>query len=84
GSTVCAICLGIHQAVSRCRLPQLWNGSPARCHRDERNRLTNRNGINICLDFQRSGGCCGRAGPNHTHECSGCGVPDHGAAGCPL
>jgi hypothetical protein len=84
GSTVCAICLGIHPQVVKCRSTSLWNGSPARCYRDERNKLTNPNGTNICLGFQLSGGCKGRAGPKHFHECSGCGATDHGASRCPI
>ncbi|KAJ7753476.1 hypothetical protein B0H16DRAFT_1231035, partial [Mycena metata] len=79
---VCAICLGLHDQVSKCRSPTLWNGGVARCHRDERGRLTNTDGVNICLNFQRSDGCSGRAGPRHIHECSGCGAPNHGAATC--
>ncbi|KAK6996090.1 hypothetical protein R3P38DRAFT_2543013, partial [Favolaschia claudopus] len=79
----CAICLGTHPFVSRCRSNVLWNGSAARCHRDLRGKLTNRDGVNICLDFQRSNSCKGRTGPKHIHECSGCGAPDHGASGCP-
>ncbi|KAJ7719098.1 hypothetical protein DFH07DRAFT_688046, partial [Mycena maculata] len=82
GPTVCAICLGIHTFVSKCRSQTLWNGSPARCFRGDGGKLTNINGVNICLDFQRGSGCKGRAGPRHIHECSGCGAPNHGAAGC--
>ncbi|KAJ6566534.1 hypothetical protein B0H19DRAFT_844718, partial [Mycena capillaripes] len=66
----CAVCLGIHEFVSRCRSTTLWNGSRARCYRDERGKLTNRDGVNICLDFQKVNGCRGRTGPKHIHECS--------------
>ncbi|KAJ7740112.1 hypothetical protein B0H16DRAFT_1324531, partial [Mycena metata] len=83
GSTVCALCLGIHAFVSKCRSKTLWNGAAARCSRDDRGRLVNREGVNICLDFQRTDGCKGRAGPKHIHECSGCGAPNHGASSCP-
>ncbi|KAJ7502062.1 hypothetical protein B0H11DRAFT_1713106, partial [Mycena galericulata] len=84
GPSVCAICLGIRDVVSKCRSKVLWNGSPARCHRDERGRLTsNRDGSSLCSQFQRPAGCPGRAGPNHFHECSGCGSPNHGASNCP-
>ncbi|KAJ7847775.1 hypothetical protein B0H13DRAFT_1451643, partial [Mycena leptocephala] len=82
GPTVCAICLGTHALVSKCRSTTLWNGSAARRFRDNRGKLTNPNGVNICLDFQRASGCRGRPGPKHFHECSGCGARDHGAASC--
>ncbi|KAJ7730227.1 hypothetical protein DFH07DRAFT_945431 [Mycena maculata] len=49
GPTVCAICLGIHTLVSKCRSQMLWNGSPARCFRGDGGKLTNINGVNICL-----------------------------------
>ncbi|KAJ7219525.1 hypothetical protein GGX14DRAFT_321364, partial [Mycena pura] len=70
GSTVCAVCLGIHEFVSKCRSKTLWNGSAARSSRDANGRLVNADGINICLDFQRASGCKGRPGAKHIHECS--------------
>ncbi|KAJ7160561.1 hypothetical protein C8R43DRAFT_831659, partial [Mycena crocata] len=83
GSIVCAICLGSHANVSACRSATLWNGSPARCHRDHRGKLANAHGTNICLDFNLSKGCRGsRSGPKHVHECSGCGATNHGASSC--
>ncbi|KAJ6472276.1 hypothetical protein DFH09DRAFT_808019, partial [Mycena vulgaris] len=85
GPIVCAICIGSHPNVAGCRSSTLWNGSPARCHRDNRGRLTNSQGTSICLDFQLPKGCSGsRSGPQHNHECSGCGAASHGASNCPL
>ncbi|KAK7000370.1 hypothetical protein R3P38DRAFT_2561857 [Favolaschia claudopus] len=84
GSGVCAICLGSHENLSKCRSKTLWNRSPARCYRDQSGKLSNPQGINICLEFQRAKGCQGsRYGPRHIHECSGCGSPHHGASSCP-
>ncbi|KAJ7079875.1 hypothetical protein C8R43DRAFT_865417, partial [Mycena crocata] len=81
-SIVCVICLGTHPDVARCRSTSQWNGSPARCSRDQSGRLINNRGINICLNFQLARGCQGRTGQKHIHECSGCGNRDHGASSC--
>ncbi|KAJ7369215.1 hypothetical protein DFH08DRAFT_618040, partial [Mycena albidolilacea] len=66
----CATCLGTHESFSKCRSRTLWNGAAARCYRDEHGKLTNPNGVNICLDFQRDRGCRGQPRPRHFHECS--------------
>ncbi|KAJ7760239.1 hypothetical protein DFH07DRAFT_740798, partial [Mycena maculata] len=85
GTFVCAICLGSHPNVTGCRSPTLWNGSPARCHRDGKGRILNPQGGEICIDFQLLRGCKGgfRNGQKHLHECSGCGLSSHGASNCP-
>lgn len=84
GPIVCAICLGRREhIVSKCTAPVLWNGAPSRCRRSSRGQILNPLGFEICLDWQRSKGCSSRKHPEK-HECSGCGLADHGASTCPI
>lgn len=79
----CTLCLGRHRHdISACTATTLWDGSPARCRRNEKGRLVNPNGFVICNDWQRPNGCS-ETTHDSRHECSGCGKPDHGAQRCP-
>lgn len=80
---ICAICLGIEaHNVAKCAACKLWDGSKARCCRNEEGRIINPLGQILCIDWQRSRGCTSRD-HDQRHECSGCGKQDHGAQQCP-
>ena len=81
--SVCPQCLGrFPHPINRCRSKELWDGSPARCHRNSNSCLINPKGSTMCFEWQRPFSC-------HTthaftlHECSGCGNADHRAQDCP-
>ncbi|KAI0054459.1 hypothetical protein BV25DRAFT_1769605, partial [Artomyces pyxidatus] len=68
-----------------CNRPTLWDGkTPSRCKRSgTNNRILDRDGLEICLDWQRASGCVSRKHAER-HRCSGCGSTNHGAARCHL
>ena len=77
------ICLGRHpHDVYNCSSKTLWDGTPARCQKNENGRLTNPTGSVLCTDWQRPNGCTSTAHDSR-HECSGCGKQTHGAQKCP-
>jgi hypothetical protein len=79
----CAICLGNGpHNVTKCSLDNFWDGTKARCRRNEDGRIINPSGQTLCIDWQRPKGCTARD-HDHRHECSGCGRQDHGAQHCP-
>ncbi|KAI0343907.1 hypothetical protein BDW22DRAFT_1327631, partial [Trametopsis cervina] len=79
----CALCLSPHLDVRSCHETTIWSGAPARSRRNSDGRLVNKNGLILCIDFQRQGRCAG-TGDYHLHECSGCGATSHGAKDCHL
>src|ERR1700733_14309954 len=80
---ICAICLRIYfHNVARCSLSKFWDGSKARCWRNEDGQIINPLSQILCIDWQRSKGCSARDHNQH-HECSGCRKQDHGAQQCP-
>ena len=82
--SICAICLGRHpHDVAKCSSSTLWNGGTARCSRNDRGRIVNPHGVEVCTEFQREQGCTSRSS-RHVHECSGCGKSTHGADTCSL
>jgi hypothetical protein len=80
GPAICAVCLGIFKHdVSKCSSDSFWDGSKARCRRNDKGRIINPAGLVLCVDWQRPNGC---SASGHNHECSGCGKQDHGAQKC--
>ena len=80
GPAICAVCLGIFKHdVSKCSSDTFWDGTKARCRRNDKGRIINPAGLILCVDWQRPNGC---SASGHNHECSGCGKQDHGAQKC--
>ncbi|OAX36337.1 hypothetical protein K503DRAFT_653968, partial [Rhizopogon vinicolor AM-OR11-026] len=83
GRSACAICLGrFAHKIAECNLPKLWDGSPTHSRRTQEGRLVNPQGLTLCTNWQRPGGCSSGS-HDFLHECSGCGLKDHGAQSCP-
>ena len=83
GQPVCALCLATDSHDTRkCRSEILWDGSKARCRKNEEGRLITPAGTTLCSDWNNRRGCTAST-HEHRHECSGCGNKDHGAQRCP-
>lgn len=83
GPTVCALCLGREACdMLKCQSSTLWDGSKARCRKNEQGRLVSPTGLVLCFDWNIRRGCTAQ-GHDDRHECSGCGNKDHGAQKCP-
>jgi hypothetical protein len=83
GQPVCAICLATDPHDSRkCRSETLWDGSKARCRKNDEGRLVTPAGTTLCSDWNSRRGCSSST-HEQRHECSGCGNKDHGAQRCP-
>ncbi|KAF6763338.1 hypothetical protein DFP72DRAFT_801537, partial [Ephemerocybe angulata] len=81
--SACTLCLGrFPHNVYTCTSKTLWDGSPARCRKNEKNRLQDPTGKILCSNWQTENGCSDST-HDDKHECSGCGKKDHGAQGCP-
>ncbi|KAF8148912.1 hypothetical protein B0H34DRAFT_618887, partial [Crassisporium funariophilum] len=80
---VCALCLGREaHDVFKCQSDTSWDGTKARCHKNDQGRLVTPMGTVLCFDWNTRRGCTGQ-GHDDRHECSGCGNKDHGAQNCP-
>ncbi|TEB21850.1 hypothetical protein FA13DRAFT_1614423, partial [Coprinellus micaceus] len=78
----CTLCLGRHpHDIYKCAAAILWDGSPAHCRRNSKNRLQDDSGQELCSNWQTSHGCDDKT-HDSKHSCSGCGRKDHGAQGC--
>ncbi|OCH89662.1 hypothetical protein OBBRIDRAFT_713445, partial [Obba rivulosa] len=67
----CAICLSVRvHDFQMCNAITLWSGEPARCSRDAKFRIVNKNGDALCTDWQQKRGCTQTANRKHRHECS--------------
>ena len=83
GPPVCAVCLGRNICeISKCRSENCWDGSKARCRKNDQGRLITPTGNILCHDWNTRRGCSSTA-HSQRHECSGCGQKDHGAQNCP-
>lgn len=83
GPPVCAVCLGRNICeVNKCRAENFWDGSKARCQKNDQGRLITPVGTVLCHDWNTRRGCSSPGHP-YRHECSGCGKKDHGAQNCP-
>lgn len=83
GQPVCALCLAIDPHDSRkCRSENLWDGSKARCRKNDEGRLITPAGTTLCSDWNSRRGCT-TSTHEQRHECSGCGNKEHGAQRCP-
>ena len=83
GLPVCALCLATDPHDTRkCRVEVFWDGSKARCRKNDEGRLLNPAGITLCSDWNSRRGCTAST-HEQRHECSGCGNKDHGAQRCP-
>jgi hypothetical protein len=83
GLPVCALCLATDPHDTRkCRVEILWDGSKARCRKNEEGRLVSPTGTTLCSDWNNRRGCT-NSSHEQRHECSGCGNKDHGAQRCP-
>lgn len=81
--SACTICLGRHpHDVYNCSATNLWDGTPARCQKNDKGRLINPTGNIICSDWQKPNSCAATTHDSR-HECSGCGKQTHGAQRCP-
>ncbi|KAF9044097.1 hypothetical protein BJ165DRAFT_1347402, partial [Panaeolus papilionaceus] len=80
----CSTCLGRHKHNTfYCKSDKLWNNKDkAYCTKGEKGQLINPKGVVLCSDWQTERGCQSTS-HDEKHECSGCGVPSHGAQGCP-
>jgi len=80
---VCALCLGreVHD-VFKCQSNTCWDGTKARCCKNDQGRLVTPTGNILCYDWNTRRGCTAN-GHDDCHECSGCGNKDHGAQYCP-
>ncbi|TEB22826.1 hypothetical protein FA13DRAFT_1574083, partial [Coprinellus micaceus] len=67
--------------IYKCAAATLWDGSPAHCRRNSKNRLQDDSGQELCSNWQTSHGCDDKT-HDSKHSCSGCGRKDHGAQGC--
>jgi len=77
--STCAICLGCHpHNMSGCSSTTLWDGSPAHCKQVDGARIVNPSGLSLCVKWQLQIQCASLF-HGDGHECSGCGVKDHGA-----
>ncbi|KAJ7124800.1 hypothetical protein C8R43DRAFT_851736, partial [Mycena crocata] len=65
---VCANCLGRHERRA-CIGGSTWDGGRTRCTRNDRGRLINPSGAELCSDFQQPEGCSSR-GHDEKHECA--------------
>jgi hypothetical protein len=83
GLPACALCLATDPHDTRkCRSETLWDGSKARCRKNDEGRLISPAGTQLCSDWNNRRGCSSNS-HEQRHECSGCGNKDHGAQGCP-
>jgi hypothetical protein len=82
GQPVCALCLATDtHDTRRCRSETLWDGTKARCKKNDEGRLVTATGNTLCSDWNNRRGCS--SGTHDVrHECSGCGSKDHGAQKC--
>ena len=81
--SACTTCLGRHpHDVYNCSSKTLWDGTPARCQKNENGRLTNPAGSVLCTDWQQPNGCTSTTHDSR-YECSGCGKQTYGAQKCP-
>ncbi|THH28602.1 hypothetical protein EUX98_g5575 [Antrodiella citrinella] len=82
-TAACAICLSReYHVLSKCDSPTIFDGSAAYASRNDQGRIVDKNGIELCMEWQRPNGCPSRS-RSHRHDCSGCGRSDHGANNCP-
>src|SRR6202522_1546292 len=82
GPPVCAVCLGRNICeIGKCRSENFWDGSKARCRKNEQGRLITPTGTILCHDWNTRRGCPSTV-HGQRHECSGCGKRDHGAQNC--
>ena len=73
GQPVCALCLATEtHDTRRCHSKTLWDGSKARCRKNEDGRLITPTGNTLCSDWNNRRGCSSSA-HDVRHECSGCG-----------
>ena len=83
GHAVCTLCLAIDPHDTRkCRSEVLWDGSKARCRKNDEGRLITPVGMTLCSDWNNRRGCTSNT-HEHCHKCSGCGNKDHRAQRCP-
>ncbi|KAF8164713.1 hypothetical protein B0H34DRAFT_643944, partial [Crassisporium funariophilum] len=68
--SVCALCLGQDpHNVFKCQSEVLWDGSKARCRRNDQGRLVSPTGCTLCSDWNTRRGCT-MSGHEQCHECS--------------
>lgn len=80
---LCVVCLrDPHENIAECRRDILGDGEPPCSYRNGCGQLVDKNGMAVCVDFQRPEGCVGGC-RGARHRCSGCGKSQHGAADCP-
>lgn len=83
-SSVCTVCLSRHfHDMRNCCALQTWNGLAARCSRNNKGRLENPDGVELCIDWQWEGTCQSVNEYHYRYECTGCGSTEHGARNCP-
>ena len=81
--TVCALCLGQETCdILKCQSSTFWDGSKARCQKNNQGWLISLTGLILCFDWNIRQGCKAQ-GHNNQHKCSGCGNKDHRAQKCP-
>ncbi|KAF8800487.1 hypothetical protein BYT27DRAFT_7200087 [Phlegmacium glaucopus] len=83
GQAVCALCLATDPHDTRkCHSETFWDGSKARCRKNDEGRLITPTGTTLCHDWNSRRGCTSNS-HEQRQECSGCGNKDHGAQRCP-
>jgi hypothetical protein len=81
--SACALCLGRDACdILKCQSGTFWDGSKARCRKNDQGRLVSPTGNILCFNWNTRRGCVAQ-GHDDRHECSGCGNKDHGAQECP-
>ena len=81
--TVCALCLGWEACdLLKCKSSTFWDGSKARCQKNDQGQLVSSSGLVLCFDWNIQRGCTAQ-GHKDRHECSGCENKDHGTQKCP-
>ena len=69
---VCALCLGQEACdLLKCQSNTLWDGSKARCRKNDQGWLVSPTGLVLCFDWNIWQGCTAQ-GHKDQHECSGC------------
>src|ERR1700678_275393 len=83
GHAACVLCLATDPHDTRkCRSKTLWDGSKARCRKNDEGRLISPAGTTLCSNWNNRRGCSSTM-HEQRHKCSGCGNKDHGAQKCP-
>ena len=75
----CTLCLRREACnLLKCQADLFWDGSKARCQKNDQGRLVSPLGQVLCFNWNTWRGCSAK-GCKDRHKCSGCGNKDHGA-----